>query len=96
MARVNGDAAIEVSGLSHVYDGAQGQVPALQEISLSVGAGRFTVVVGPSGCGKTSLLMMLAGLRSQSGGTILCHGRPIPDPDPRRVGDCHRRRGADA
>jgi NitT/TauT family transport system ATP-binding protein len=77
---------IEVDRLSHVYDGAQGAVPALEDISLSVGAGRFVVIVGPSGCGKTSLLMMLAGLRAQSEGTILCHGRPIADPDPQRVG----------
>lgn len=85
-ANLNGKAAIEVSGLSHVYSGAQGQVPALEDISLSVSAGRFTVIVGPSGCGKTSLLMMLAGLRAQSQGTIFCHGRPIADPDPKRVG----------
>lgn len=78
--------AIEVAHLSHVYAGAQGVVPALEDISMRVGAGRFVVIVGPSGCGKTSLLMMLAGLRSQSQGTILCHGRPIPDPDPQRVG----------
>jgi NitT/TauT family transport system ATP-binding protein len=44
------------------------------------------VIVGPSGCGKTSLLMMLAGLRAQREGTILCYGRPIRDPDPQRVG----------
>jgi NitT/TauT family transport system ATP-binding protein len=78
--------AIEVANLSHVYAGAQGAVPALEDISMRVGAGRFVVIVGPSGCGKTSLLMMLAGLRSQSRGTILCHGRPIADPDPQRVG----------
>jgi NitT/TauT family transport system ATP-binding protein len=77
---------IEVAKLSHVYNGAQGAVPALEDISLSVGAGRFVVIVGPSGCGKTSLLMMLAGLRAQTEGTILCHGRPIPEPDPQRVG----------
>jgi NitT/TauT family transport system ATP-binding protein len=77
---------IEVSSLSHVYNGAQGAVPALHDISLSVPAGRFVVIVGPSGCGKTSLLMMLAGLRAQTQGTILCHGRPIPEPDPDRVG----------
>ena len=77
---------IEVSKLSHVYNGAHGAVPALEDISLSVGAGRFVVIVGPSGCGKTSLLMMLAGLRAQTEGTILCHGRPIPEPDPQRVG----------
>jgi NitT/TauT family transport system ATP-binding protein len=75
--------AIEVESLSHVYGGT---VPALENVSFSVAAGRFTVIVGPSGCGKTSLLMMLAGLRLQSKGSILCHGRPIADPDPRRVG----------
>ena len=79
-------AAIEVTGLSHVYAGREGKVPALEDISLTVGAGRFVVVVGPSGCGKTSLLMMLAGLRRQTSGTILCAGRPIDTPDPFRVG----------
>ena len=63
-----------------------GTVPALEDISLQVPTGRFTVIVGPSGCGKTSLLMMLAGLRAQTQGTIRCLGRPIPEPDPARVG----------
>jgi NitT/TauT family transport system ATP-binding protein len=79
-------AAIEVAGLSHTYDGREGQVPALEDISLTVGAGRFVVIVGPSGCGKTSLLMMMAGLRQQTSGSILCAGKPIADPDPDRVG----------
>jgi NitT/TauT family transport system ATP-binding protein len=78
--------AIEVSGVGHVYAGPDGGVPALEDISLTVDTGRFVVIVGPSGCGKTSLLMMMAGLRRQTAGTILCHGRPIPDPDPERVG----------
>ncbi len=75
--------AIEVESLGHVYGGT---VAALEDISLAVPSGRFTVIVGPSGCGKTSLLMMLAGLRSQTRGTIRCLGRPIPAPDPARVG----------
>jgi NitT/TauT family transport system ATP-binding protein len=79
-------AAIEVRGLSHVYAGRDGAVPALADVDLTVPEGRFTVIVGPSGCGKTSLLMMLAGLRTQTSGTILCDGRPIPTPDPSRVG----------
>jgi NitT/TauT family transport system ATP-binding protein len=77
------NAAIEVEGLSHVYGGT---VPALEDISIRVPAGRFTVIVGPSGCGKTSLLMMLAGLRTQTRGSITCLGKPIPAPDPQRVG----------
>jgi NitT/TauT family transport system ATP-binding protein len=78
--------AVQVEGLSHVYAGRDGAVPALSDIDLTVPAGRFVVIVGPSGCGKTSLLMMLAGLRAPSSGTILCDGRPIPQPDPARVG----------
>jgi len=79
-------AAIEVAGLSHIYPGRDGAVPALQDIALNVGAGRFVVIVGPSGCGKTSLLMMMAGLRHQSAGTIAIQGAPITAPDPDRVG----------
>src|SRR3569833_1800407 len=77
-----GAAAVEVRGLSHVYAGRDGAVPALEAIDMTVPAGRFVVIVGPSGCGKTSLLMMLAGLRAQSSGTILIDGRPIDKPDP--------------
>ena len=79
-------AAIEVARLSHIYAGREGQVPALHDISLTVGAGRFVVIVGPSGCGKTSLLMMMAGLRHQTSGMIHIQGRPIDTPDPDRVG----------
>lgn len=80
------DVALEVRGLSHVYEAGDRAVPALQDIDMSVRAGRFVVIVGPSGCGKTSLLMMMAGLRTHTSGTLLCLGRPIPTPDPSRVG----------
>jgi NitT/TauT family transport system ATP-binding protein len=79
-------AAIKVASLSHIYQGREGQVPALEDISLTVEAGRFVVIVGPSGCGKTSLLMMMAGLRQQTSGIILCAGKAISQPDPDRVG----------
>ncbi|MDO9413850.1 MAG: ABC transporter ATP-binding protein [Pseudolabrys sp.] len=79
-------AAVEVRDLGHIYAGRDGPVPALSDISLTVPTGRFVVIVGPSGCGKTSLLMMLAGLRTQTSGTIMIDGRPIATPDPSRVG----------
>ena len=61
-------------------------MPALTDIALTVNAGKFVVLVGPSGCGKTSLLMMMAGLRHQTSGTIDIQGRAIDTPDPDRVG----------
>jgi NitT/TauT family transport system ATP-binding protein len=79
-------AAIEIDRVSHVYAGPEGGVPALSNISMKVGQGRFVVIVGPSGCGKTSLLMMMAGLRDHTEGRIHVHDAPIPKPDPERVG----------
>jgi NitT/TauT family transport system ATP-binding protein len=78
--------SIEVRALSHVYAGRDGDSPALADIDMTVAPGRFVVLVGPSGCGKTSLLMMLAGLRVHSAGTILCEGRSVTGPDPNRIG----------
>ena len=34
-------AAIEVAGLSHIYPGREGAVPALTDIAMTVNAGRF-------------------------------------------------------
>jgi NitT/TauT family transport system ATP-binding protein len=79
-------AAIDIDRVSHVYAGPDGGVPALNNVSMKIGAGRFVVIVGPSGCGKTSLLMMMAGLREHTEGRIDIHGVPIPKPDPDRVG----------
>ncbi len=84
--RVGGPGSIQVQNLSHVYVGRDGASPALADIDFAVEPGRFVVLVGPSGCGKTSLLMMLAGLREHSGGTILCDGRAVTGPDPDRLG----------
>ena len=81
-----GAGSIEIRAVSHVYAGRDGDSPALADIDVTVEPGRFVALVGPSGCGKTSLLMMLAGLRTHSAGTILCDGRPITGPDPNRIG----------
>ena len=58
---------------------------ALSSISLRVPAGRAACIVGPSGCGKTTLLMVAAGLKSPSTGTVRVGGEPAK-PGDRRVG----------
>ena len=79
-------AAIEIRGVGHSYPGRHGATRALDDITLSIPPGRFTVLVGPSGCGKSSLLMMLAGLNHPNEGNIACAGAPMTAPDPDRVG----------
>jgi NitT/TauT family transport system ATP-binding protein len=61
-------AAIEISALRKEY-GTE-RLVALDDINLSVRPGEFVCIVGPSGCGKSTLLRILAGLDTQSGGTI--------------------------
>jgi iron(III) transport system ATP-binding protein len=50
---------------------------ALRDISLDVVRGEFLCFLGPSGCGKTTLLRCIAGLESQTTGSIRQNGRDI-------------------
>ena len=77
---------VTLSGIGLVYKTSSQEVVAVADVALEVRPGRFVVLVGPSGCGKSSLLMMMAGLRRQTSGTILINGARIDVPDPDRVG----------
>ena len=63
-------AAIEIKGLRREYGSGEACLVALDDIDLSVKPGEFVSIVGPSGCGKSTLLRILAGLDTQTGGTI--------------------------
>jgi len=71
---------LEALQLYKVYQSRQGEVFAVEDISLRVMPGEFVCIVGPSGCGKTTLLRMLAGLLMPDQGQIYLHGRPLVEP----------------
>lgn len=55
-------------------------VPALQNVSLTIEAGSFTVLCGRSGCGKSTLLRQLKPILQPHGtqtGEILFEGKPL-------------------
>ena len=54
-----------------------GAFQALRNIDLTIARGEFVCFLGPSGCGKTTLLRIIAGLETQSGGTIRQADRDI-------------------
>ncbi|HWA39247.1 MAG TPA: ABC transporter ATP-binding protein [Burkholderiales bacterium] len=62
---------IGIRGLRKEFAGARGPVVALEACDFEVGEGEFIVIVGPSGCGKTTLLRILGGLESPSGGEVV-------------------------
>ena len=58
----------------------QGEVHAVDDVSLTISAGEFVSIVGPSGCGKSTLLNMIAGLLPATQGTIEVLGKPVDGP----------------
>jgi len=56
---------------------------AIEHLNLSVSDKEFVCVLGPSGCGKTTLLRIIAGLDTATGGEILLDGERITGPNPK-------------
>ena len=79
----DGDVLVEVSGLQKTFAlkkglfGAQRQVQALRDVSLSIRPGETIGVVGESGCGKSTLGRLLLRLDEPSGGQVRFRGEDI-------------------
>ncbi|MFC4055368.1 ABC transporter ATP-binding protein [Actinomadura syzygii] len=73
---------IRIAGVSKVYHGTSR--PAVDDVSLDIADGEFITFLGPSGSGKTTMLSMLAGFVSVSGGTIEIDGRDVSRQKPHR------------
>ncbi|MCX6107723.1 MAG: ABC transporter ATP-binding protein [Proteobacteria bacterium] len=54
-----------------------GDVTAVGGVTLRIADGALHFLLGPSGCGKTTVLRMLAGLETPTGGRILFNGRDV-------------------
>ncbi|HEU6453891.1 MAG TPA: ATP-binding cassette domain-containing protein, partial [Roseateles sp.] len=59
---------------------------AVHGVDLDVRDGEFMVFVGPSGCAKSTLLRMVAGLESITGGELHIGGRRVNDLAPKARG----------
>ena len=59
---------VHLSGAELSYPSADGEVPVLRGIDLRIEAGEIVAVTGPSGSGKSSLIAVIAGLETATGG----------------------------
>jgi multiple sugar transport system ATP-binding protein len=73
-------ADVQLKEVDKVYEG---DVHAVQDLSLYVQDGEFLVLVGPSGCGKTTALRMIAGLEEITDGTITIGERVVNNLSPK-------------
>lgn len=64
---------LELRGISSRY----GDMPVLDDISLSVGRGEFVSILGPSGAGKSTLFRLLTGAMAPEAGAMFFDGKPL-------------------
>ena len=60
-------------------------ITAVDGVDFSVEKGEFVVIVGPSGAGKTTVLNMLGGMDTCSGGVITVDGARVSDYNARQL-----------
>lgn len=65
-----GDAAVQLRGVTKTFETGGDRVLALDRIDLDIAEGEFLTIVGPSGCGKTTLLNIVAGLEPATAGEL--------------------------
>ncbi len=68
---------IEFKNVSKVYRLGEVEIPALSGVDFTVDEGEFVVVLGASGAGKSTILNILGGMDSASGGEVLVGGEDI-------------------
>ncbi|MCC8128471.1 MAG: ABC transporter ATP-binding protein [Clostridiales bacterium] len=68
---------IELNHVSKRYQMGEVEILAVADISFTVEKGEFVVIVGPSGAGKTTVLNLLGGMDSCSGGEIIVDGQTV-------------------
>ncbi|MEZ4863557.1 MAG: ABC transporter ATP-binding protein [Caldilineaceae bacterium] len=69
---------LTVDGLSYHYPGSE---RGIEDISLQLPQGSFTVITGQIGAGKTTLLRTLLGLLPKDRGEIRWNGQVVTEPD---------------
>ncbi|MET9220552.1 ABC transporter ATP-binding protein [Streptomyces sp. NPDC003300] len=68
---------LQLSAVSHTYQGQRRKTTVLRQIDVSFERGTFSTILGPSGSGKTTLLSLASGLDSPTTGTVRFDGRDI-------------------
>ena len=71
------DTFVKLENITKIYHMGEVEIRAVDGIDFSIQKGEFVVLVGPSGAGKTTVLNILGGMDTASGGRITVDGQDI-------------------
>lgn len=76
---------VKLKDITKVYHMGEVEIRAADNINFSIKKGEFVVIVGPSGAGKTTVLNILGGMDTATGGTLTVDGKDITAYDSRQL-----------
>ena len=76
---------VKLKDITKVYHMGDVEIRAADNINFSIKKGEFVVIVGPSGAGKTTVLNILGGMDTATGGTLTVDGKDITAYDSRQL-----------
>ena len=71
------DIKLHIDNVRKVFQTRNGEMVALNGVTLDIYENEFICVVGPSGCGKSTLLNIIAGLSEPTSGAVYCDGKKV-------------------
>ena len=68
---------VHIDNVVKKFNGRNGEMIALNGVTLDIHDNEFICVVGPSGCGKSTLLNIISGLLEPTSGEVYCDGKLV-------------------
>lgn len=68
---------VEFRNVQKTYHMGEVDIQALQNVNFEIEEGEFAIIVGASGAGKTTILNILGGMDTLTGGTVMLDGEEI-------------------
>ncbi|MGN0660152.1 MAG: ABC transporter ATP-binding protein [Oscillospiraceae bacterium] len=78
-------AFIELKDVKKTYKMGEVEINAADGIDFEIEKGEFVVIVGPSGAGKTTVLNIIGGMDTATGGTVTVDGTDISKFSPAKL-----------
>ena len=83
-------AFVTFENVKKIYQTGEVEITALHDVNFEIGQGEFCVIVGASGAGKTTILNILGGMDSLTGGRVILDGQEVSAYNKKQLTDYRR------